>query len=230
MKRIFCLLILLVMIDLQVDAQTPPLNRDPQNIVDPGTAIIRILTPPTKVEGSVDMFEDWTKAAIYLSKGKQGTILEVNYDIMNHIVPVRVNGKEYSLNPIAVDSLVLQNSDQVLVNTRVLKGLSGDALLLRVLNGSNFALYRKTAIEVIKPTYNEALNVGSRNVKLNQEKVYLLREKSSNTYYELRGKKKDFKDLANYDKISTYIKGQNLDLKNEANLIDIVNYYAELAN
>lgn len=229
MKQTSIIIFLLLAVSIAVDAQERRLNRDPQYIVDP-TAIMKILTPATEVEGTADMFEDWQQAAIYLSKGKQGTVLDVNYDIMNHIVAVRVKGKEYSLNPMAVDSMVFQDSDQALINSNVLQGLSGDALLLRLYQGTKFSLYRKTLVEIIKPTYNEALHVGSRNYKLDQDMTYLLRDKSTNVYHELKGKKKDFKDLANYDKISEFIKSQNIYLRKEADLIELVKYYEQLVN
>ncbi len=228
MKNLFYLTAFMMTLGLETLAQQMKLNRDPQNIVDP-TGIMRVLTPPTEVEGSANLFEDWQKAELYLNQGKTKSLLEVNYDIFNHIVAVRVDGKEYSLNPLVVDSLRLLDQSLTLVNTNVLPGLSGDALLLRVYQGPHVALYRKTLVEVIKPNYNELLHVGSRNYQIDQDILHYMGEKSTGKYFELKGRKKDFKELSNSDKINTYIKQQHLNLKVESDLIDVVKYYEQLA-
>ncbi len=227
--RYFIYLVVFVMIQgLESRAQKVKLNRDPQYIVDP-TGIMRVLTPPTEVEGSANMFEDWQEAEVYLNQGKTISQLEVNYDIYNHIVAVRFQEKEYSLNPLVIDSMMLVDQSLTLVNTNVLPGLSGDALLLRVYNGPHVALYRKTLVEIIKPNYNELLHVGSRNYQIDQDILHYLGEKSTGKYLELKGKKKDFKEVSNSDKINTFIKQQHLNLKEESDLIEVVKYYEQLA-
>ena len=82
-----------IMMAVTLWAQQQKLNRDPQYIVDP-TAIMRILTPQPELEGTVLMNQEWQKAAVFLSNGKQGTILEVNYDLQNNLVPVLYNNEE----------------------------------------------------------------------------------------------------------------------------------------
>ncbi|MDH3708694.1 MAG: hypothetical protein OER04_02335 [Cyclobacteriaceae bacterium] len=228
MKNFIYLAAFMMILGLESMAQQVKLNRDPQNIVDP-TGIMRVLTPPTEVEGSANLFEDWQKAEIYLNQGKTKSLLEINYDIFNHIVAVRVEGKEYNLNPLVVDSIRLLDQSLTLINTNVLPGLSGDALLMRVYNGPHVALYRKTLVEVIKPNYNELLHVGSRNYQIDQDILHYLGEKSTGKYFELKGRKKDFKELSNSDKINTFIKQQHLNLKEESDLIEVVKYYEQLA-
>lgn len=152
------------------------INRDPQNIVDP-TGFMRILTLPVKVEGTANMFEDWQQGDVYLSESKIASEAIFNYDIMNHMISVLVEGKEYSLNPVAVDSIKIKNSSQTLINSIVLDGITSDLMLLKVYDSQHLSLYRKTLVEVIKPNYNELLNVGSRNFQIDKDYFYLLWER-----------------------------------------------------
>ena len=220
--------LLLIMSVTQIQAQNVKLNRDPQYIVDP-TGIMRVLAPPTEVEGSADMFEDWQEADVYLDQGESKAKLEINYDILNNVVAVKFQEKEYSLNPLAVDSMRLINRNQTLVNTRVLKGLQGDAMLLKVYEGPHVALYRKTLVEIIKPNYNELLNVGNRNYQIDQDTFHYLAEKADQKYHEMKGRKKDFKELPQTDQVETFIKKQHLNLKEEADLIEAVKYFEQVA-
>ncbi len=218
------LLTLFTVLSVLCSAQQP-LNRDPQNIVDP-TGFMRILTPPVKVEGSSMMFENWQSADVYLTNGKYGRTVGINYDIQNHLLPVMLNNKEYSLNPLSVDSLVLIDKGQTLVNTMLLKQLPGDAMILRLFDGAHVDLFKKSLIAELKPNYNELLNVGSRNIRLEKNEVHLITWGDS--YYELSSKKKDLKALPHYEELSQYIKDENLSLKHEPDLIRLAQYLDQL--
>ncbi len=204
------------------------LNHDPQKIIDPA-GLLKILTPPTEVEGSADMFDTWQHGDLYLSNSKVASGVIFNYDILNHMLSVLVEGKEYSLNPVAVDSIQLKSSAQTLVNSTVLKELTSDLLLLKLYESQYLILYRKTTVEVIKPNYNELLNVGSRNFQIDQDYFYLLWEKVKGRFTELQGKKKELKEWDHGDQVITFVKNQHLDLKNETDLVQVVQYYEQLA-
>jgi len=226
MKRVTSILFLVLVSAGTLWAQQQKLNRDPQYIVDP-TAIMRILTPPPDVEGTALMYDDWQQAAVFLSNGKQGTVLDVNYDLLNNFVPVFYDQEEYSINGIAIDSLVIKQKNEVLVSGKVLKGFAGDQLLLRVYNGSDYALYRKTIVDVIKPNYNELLNVGSRNFKIDKSYKYVLHAKSDQKYYDFNNKK-DLKVLPNYAQLTSFLKQSKVGMKLESDLVSIAEAYQQL--
>ena len=58
--------------------------------------------------------------------------------------------------------------------------------------------------------------------------MYFLLNKATNEFRELQGKKKELKKWENGDQVVAFVKNQNLDLKNEADLIQVVQYYEQL--
>ena len=224
--QVLTLILLSVVLPASIFPQVP-LNRDPQNIVDP-TGIMKVLTPPIEVEGTTLMFDDWQLGTMYLAEGKIIPQMSFNYDILNHMFSVRIEKKEYSLNPLSVDSVQIPSTKQTLVNPLVLEAMSSDLMLLIIYRSSHLNLFRKTTVEVIKPTYNELLNVGSRNFQVDKDRHYLLWDKDANQITELHGKKKELKSLENGEKVTSFVRNQHLDLKNESDLIEVIKYYEQL--
>ncbi len=207
-------------------AQQQKLNRDPQYIVDP-TAIMRILTPQPELEGTVLMNQEWQKAAVFLSNGKQGTILEVNYDLQNNLVPVLYNNEEYSINGITVDSMLFQQTQEVLISETTIEGVEGDQLLVRLYDGPGYALYKKTLIDIIKPNYNEILNVGSRNYKVDKIYKYIFHSKVDEKAYNFNNKK-DLKALPEYSQLEAFLKQNKPAMKQESDLVNIAKAYQKI--
>jgi hypothetical protein len=207
-------------------AQQQKLNRDPQYIVD-RTAIMRILTPQPELEGTALMNPDWQKAAVFLSNGKQGTVLEVNYDQHNNLVPVLYDNAEYSINGIAIDSIVFQQTNETLISETVIKGVDGDQLLVRLYDGPGYTLYKKTLIDIIKPNYNEILNVGSRNYKVDRIYKYLLYSKSEEKAYDFNNKK-DLKALPNYAELAGFLKQNKPGMREDSDLVSIAEAYQNI--
>ena len=58
--------------------------------------------------------------------------------------------------------------------------------------------------------------------------MYILLNKATNEFRELQGKKKELKKWENGDQVVAFVKNQNLDLKNEADLIQVVQYFEQL--
>lgn len=224
MRTIYVLIATFLTIWLQAQQ---PLNRDPQNIVDPN-GFMRVLAPPSRVEGSVNMFENWQRGDVYLSQGKLAESVILNYDVLHHMLSVQVEGKEYSLNPVAIDSIKVLNTPWVLVNPIIFEEVYSDVLLLRIYQSAHTSMFRKTTVEVIKPNYNEILNVGSRNFQINQDFTYLIKHHQTNQIKEFNGKRKELKEWEHGSKILSFVKQQHLDLKNETDLVKIVEYHDEL--
>jgi len=102
-------------------------------------------------------------------------------------------------------------------------------MLLKVYDSQHLSLYRKTLVEVIKPNYNELLNVGSRNFQIDKDYFYLLWEKKKGQFTELQGRKKELKEWDHGDQVIAFVKNQHLDLKNKTDLVQVVQYYEQLA-
>jgi hypothetical protein len=212
-------------------AQQQP-NLDSQNVIAPAD-FLRILVPPAEVEGRANLFTDWQQGEVFLSQGRFASGITFNYDVLNHVLLVLVDEKEFSLNPIAVDSILMANSSQVLINPIILDGVGSDLLLLRVYEGLHLSLFRNTLAKVMDGDNNttattELVYAHNSDIQIDQEQMYILLNKATNEFREIQGKKKELKKWENGDQVVAFVKNQNLDLKNEADLIQVVQYYEQL--
>jgi len=212
-------------------AQQQP-NLDSQNVIAPAD-FLRILVRPAEVEGRANLFTDWQQGEVFLSQGRFASGITFNYDVLNHVLLVLVDEKEFSLNPIAVDSILMANSSQVLINPIILDGVGSDLLLLRVYEGLHLSLFRNTLAKVMDGDNNttsttELVYAHNSDIQIDQEQMYILLNKATNEFRELQGKKKELKKWENGDQVVAFVKNQNLDLKNEADLIQVVQYYEQL--
>ncbi len=227
-----CCLFLMVIAGIFPDtiAQQQP-NLDSKNVIAP-TEFLRLLVPPAEVEGRSKLFSDWKQGEVFLSKGRFASGITFNYDVLNNTLLVLVEGKEFSLNPIAVDSILIANSSQVLINPIILDGVGNDLLLLRVYDGLHVSMFRTTLPKVMDgdniTTSITELKYDQIEIQIDQERIYFLLIKATNEFRELQGKKKELKKWENGDQVVAFVKNQNLDLKNEADLIQIVQHYEQL--
>jgi hypothetical protein len=207
-------------------------NTDSSNLIA-HDEFLRLLLPPAEVEGRANLFANWRQGAVFLSQGRFASGITFNYDMLNHTLLVLVDGEEFSLNPIAVDSILMANSSYVLVNPIILNGLDSELLLLRVYNGLHLSLFRKTLAEVTErdvktSSSTELVYVRKDDIQIDQDQTYFLLNKATNEFSEFQGKKKELKNWENGDQLLTFVKDQDLDLKNEADLIQVVQYYERL--
>ena len=228
-----CCLFLMAIAGIFPDAraQQQP-NLDSQNVIAPAD-FLRILVRPAEVEGRANLFTDWQQGEVFLSQGRFASGITFNYDVLNHALLVLVDEKEFSLNPIAVDSILMANSSQVLINPIILDGVGSDLLLLRVYDGLHLSLFRNTLAEVMDVDNNTTsttkfVYAHNSDIQIDQEQMYFLLNKATNEFRELQGKKKELKKWENGDQVVAFVKNQNLDLKNEADLIQVVQYYEQL--
>lgn len=231
MTRCCLFLIAIAGISLNAKAQQQP-NLDSKNVIPPAE-FLRLLVEPEEVEGRVNLFTDWQHGEVFLSQGRFVSGIAFNYDVLNHQLLVLEDEKEFTLNPIAVDSILIGNSGQVLVNTIILEGIGTDLLLLRVYEGLHLSLFRNTSAKVSDHDTNTSAITKFKyapedEVQIDQEQMYFLLNKAANEIIEFQGKKKDLKKWENGGQLMDFIKKQNLDPKNEADLIQVVQHYEQL--
>ena len=230
MIRCCILLMVLTGIFQNAIAQQRP-NLDSQKAIPRGE-FLRLLVLPTEVEARSNLFKDWQQGTVFLSQGRFASGITFNYDVLNNSLVVLVDEKEFTLNPIAVDSILLANDPEVLVNPIIYGGTGIELLLLRVYGGSQLSLFRNTLAKVIDGDNNTTtiteLVYDPKEIKVDQEHIYFLLEKTTNEFREFQGKKKELKKWQNGDQVLDFVKSENLDLGKEADLIEVVRYYEQL--
>ena len=212
-------------------AQQHP-NLDSQKVV-PYDEFFRILVPPEEVEGRATLFKDWQQATVFLSQGRFVSSVTINYDVLNHTLLVLVEEKEYSLNPIAVDSIFISNGSQVLINPIILDGVEIETLLLRVYDGLQLSLFRNTLVEVLEDdekttSTTKLVYEHGDGIKIDQDQMYYLLNKGTQEFREIQGKIKELKKWENGENVVDFVKNQQLDLKEESDLIKVVAFSDQL--
>jgi hypothetical protein len=189
--------------------------------------------PPKEVEGQASLFENWQLGVVFLSQGRFVSGVTFNYDLLHHRLLVLVDEKEYTLNPIAVDSVLVSNRSQVLINPIIIEGAETESLLLKVYDGPRLSLFRHTVAtteeEQEKTTSTTRLvyeHAGEIPVEL--EPSYFLLNKMTREFREIQGKIKEVKKWEHGDKVVDFIKNQQLDLKEESDLIKAVAFSDQL--
>jgi hypothetical protein len=209
-----------------------PSGIDAQKVIAPAD-FLSILVPPEQVEGRTILFSDWQQGEVFLSQGRFASGITFNYDVLNDVLLVLVEEKEYSLNPIAVDSILIANSSQVLINPIILDGIGGDVLLLRVYQGAHLSLFRSTLAKVledrdINTAAIEQFKYVRDDIEIDEQQMYFLQDRSTREITEFQGKRKELKSWENGDQITSFVKSKELDLKNESDLIQVIQYYEQL--
>ena len=214
-----------------VTAQQQP-GIDSLNVI-PFDEFFRLLVPPEEVEGRVNLFADWQKGAVFLTQGKFASGIAYNYDVLNNVLLVLVEDKEFSLNPIAVDSILMANSAKVLINPIIINGIGSELLLLRVYDGPHLSLFHNTSAKVADRDINtSAIDTFTYepkdDIEIDQDQMYSMLVKATDQVIEFHGKKKELKNWENGNQVLDFVKNQNLNLKNETDLIQVVQFYEQV--
>lgn len=199
------------------------LSRDPTQIVSP-SGIMKIIKYPISVEGTEMLFENWENVNLYLPSNKVVQNVLSNYDVYNNFILIKIEDREWMLDPNILDSLVVILTQRTFVNP-ALFNILGEQLLEILHNTNNLLLLKKIRVRVLKPNYNELMDVGSKNYKIEQTNLYIIYHKSDGRIIETIGKKKDFKGLQKYKEINDFIRNNKLKLTDELDLLKFINYY-----
>lgn len=185
--------------------------------------------PPGSVIGDNYLDKKWNKANILLYQTE--TIIEgypVKYDVKSDLIEIKTNVGIKVLDVKKVKNLVwvdsISSAPHYFVNAGEFKkeGVPSKGLLEVLVDGT-LPLVKKTEFFVKKPTYNAALDVGTRDTKIYpKETTYFVKE---GEMIKVKGKK----DIAaaapeRAKEVETFIKVNKLNVNKEADLIKVFEF------
>jgi hypothetical protein len=190
--------------------------------------IFGIPLPGPKVVGDTYISQDWKKGKVLLyGQEKFVGIYPVRYDLYSQEIEIQsaqgirviAGGKIRSfvtVEPYGRNSIFINIKEYSFKRPPSIDGF------LKVVEDGPFALLSSTTINLKRPDYNEALNVGSRDYRIHKrEKFFFL---MNGTVTELPLRKKEFASLfpvGKRDLINQFIRDNNLRLDREPDLIRI---------
>ena len=250
MRKLFLYSLLLLWGVLSAQAQINESTRDAMNGVGTRSfkatssmAMIGIPTKEGEVLGNQYLDSSWSVGNIKLYKkigplGKQSDSIvdmPIRLDLYTNELEIRVTQNDIrGLSGDQVAHFSLQNKvieQPPLLYTNASAFSPQDANLkgfFKVLVIGKLNLLEYTKLTISKPTYNEALGTGSKEVKITKGKTFYYA--LNNKAVKMTSSKKKMMELMADKSIEMeqFLKNQNLDLKNEADLSKLFSFYNSL--
>ncbi len=216
-------LILLFILLSPVSGICQQVNRDPSLMVT-GSGFLNTRSVTPELEGKTVLFDEFKNGTVYIfSNGKINHVNTLlNYDIYLNRMVVKYSGQLFEIDAIKVDSVkfeIKKDSFLTATNVKYLAGLDKKGFGYHLFKGKNIELIKEVDIEVIKPTYNELMNVGSRNYLIKMSDKYYIRNSGENSFKRFNPKKSSFLALDASKQNTELIKKSDLD--KEQNIIQL---------
>jgi len=192
--------------------------------------LVGLAAPPGRVLGDTYLDSKWNVGSV-LIKGKENMIegYPMKYDIKAQNVEIKTTLGVRLLDVknvghmFWVDSLTQQ--PHYFVNAANYK-FNGVPMigLMEVLADGKVSLLRKSIIAVKQPTYNAALDVGTRDTKILKKAVFYYNQ--GDAVVEVKSKKKLLESFGEYgDEVAAHMKLNRLDTKSARDLTEIFTFY-----
>jgi len=199
-------------------------NRDPSFMIT-GSGFLNTRTIEPELEGKTILYDDFRKGVIFFKSKNGSSKYEsfINYDLYSSRLLIRLDSRTFELDGRQVDSVYFEvSSDSLLTlkNSSFFEGVKTSGLIHELYKGVQVHLVKQRSVEVIKPTYNELLNVGSRNYIVKPINRYFIRSGNSKTYRKFSIKKASFNELDIQKKHQKVIRDSSID--SDADLIKLL--------
>jgi hypothetical protein len=191
-----------------------------------------IPVPPGNVVGDYYFDKKWNNATILLYQSE--TMIEgypVKYDLHNHLIEIKsslgikVLDVRKIKNMVWIDSL--SRIPHYFVNGAEYKveGVQGNGLLEVLVDGKT-PLLKRDQLYIKAPTYNVALDAGSRDTKIFHQFSYFYAKEAE--LYKIKGKKEITAATDSPAVIEEYIKNEKIKVNKESGLIKVFEYINKL--
>ena len=188
---------------------------------------IKTYQPDPELEGDYLYFKELQPVTLHLKDGN-GTfqIEKANLDLYNKALLVDIKDNMYAVSYTKIDSAVFEG-----VNVTDYQSLSSnvsESVLAIVLSkGKGTTLYKTIDIQVIKPTYNEALDTGNRNYVLRKKIKYFI-DFGELGILDASKKTKAFKGMPMYDNVRKFTKQNAINFESDQDMIRLHRYIETL--
>lgn len=249
MKKSYFFFILSTTFTLLLQAQQPTMTQHTRDAINYGTfnlnpmrnTIYGIEGPKGSIQGDIYLDSAWHTAEVFFYPD---VIRRYDPDASDSIggYAVRVEVVDYSVEFLmqdaakAVEESAIRKINWmkggekvVLVNTRQYPGAGELKGFFQVLAEGSLTILKYTKINVYKPTYSVALNVGTKDYRLvkKEEYYYLQQDKKAAKPEKFKPSKSALLELMRSRKSSVeqFIAEHDLNLKKEADLLKLVTFF-----
>lgn len=202
--------------------------------VDPAGYLEQFDLPPVPTEGNVYLEDNWQSGNITLKGGYRLNDLQIRYDLFHNSLEFMDEGnrKVCPLYLIEKFNIAQNNEVSVYVNIKEtpLVKLINHKGIVKVIYTKKISLFSYTYLKILEPTYAPEFDMGRKSDKIVKKKTYYLinENKPYKLYTSINKNEVPFGN--HFIEIKSYIKKNNLKLKQEKDLIEIVDYYNQLTS
>ncbi len=230
MKYLFLLVPLLSTHVLTAQNQVAVFDLD----VNPGQVIRDIKLPPPKTEGNVYLDDNWHFGNFAMNGTPLYEGFQLRYDLQHQNLEIKVDGQIKVCVVSILDEFYFigksttLNSHFISLNNIENSFIIGHKGIVKILVDDKVKLYKNYFLETQKANYSPTTDTGSRNNKIIKKSSYYLDD--NNTIVKLSTSLKKSKAVFGtyFSKVEKYAKKNKLKLKNEQEMIALVNYYNTL--
>jgi hypothetical protein len=197
------------------------------NGLKPGEIVVGIPLPPGDVIGNEFLYDDWVNATVTLFETENNIALPFKYNLRSNEAHVKYRNEVYAVEGARIKEVVwtmpVANQPVRLVNC---KYLAGDAAsiqgLFEMLQTGTYSLYKRVRLEIKRPTYNAALQTGSRDTEILKREEYYYAG-SDNVAIRIKNKK-SLAGVLQLPGVSNFTKTNGLTFKTERDLMMLFSF------
>lgn len=184
------------------------------------------------VKGSPYVFEEFRQGEVFLKTKNKVAIQELNYNCFeNELVYMDPSTKVTRLlNKFQVDLFTIHNGEEVLNFVPLILEESTEPIFAEVLYNQGSIVYKVYGKDWLKANYQDVYSADRRYDEfVDKYDLYFLKKGDQVLYRARKSKKHLIAAFAGHEKeISSFIKSNKLDLKEDESLVSLLRYYDSL--
>lgn len=184
------------------------------------------------VKGSPYVFEEFRQGEVFLKTKNKVAIQELNYNCFeNELVYMDPSTKVTRLlNKLQVDLFTIHNGEEVLNFVPLILEESTEPIFAEVLYNQGSIVYKVYGKDWLKANYQDVYSADRRYDEfVDKYDLYFLKKGDQVLYRARKSKKHLIAAFAGHEKeISSFIKSNKLDLKEDESLVSLLRYYDSL--
>lgn len=184
------------------------------------------------VKGTPYVFETWYPGEVFLNNKKKVAISQLNYNCFENEIAYKEPGSEVIrlVNRYTVDFFQINVSGQSLTFVPVKLGEDAEPVFVRILYDAASKVYKVHQKEFLKANYEGGYSADRKFDEFVDKYDILFMKQGENTLYKAKNSKKYMISLfpEKENEISSFIKEEKLDLKQDESIVKLMVYFDSL--
>ncbi len=172
--------------------------------------------PKGEIKGSQYLFDDWVVANVLINDDKLLKDIKMNVDLMRNEVDILIGENRKVLPKSIVSNFQLVESNLMYYWQSVDEDL---ILICELVEGNSFDLLEEVFLTIKEPTYNVALDMGSRDTEILRRTNFWIRHKNGTLTKISNSGRKNLKAFKDDSLLKDFINDNQLSWKSRNDLI-----------